>query len=424
MFRFEFKSRDGALKESSPPARQKTNDDIEDAVDPSRLFSGTLQGKPSRFLRLEDENGDTLVVPHPADEYIAIGDDSILHPSKRQRVDAEPVASPSSSSSSAVSYRAVPNAPFDEKQVRLTRDELFRARERQLEEDFKATELRMQFLSLNSGNRDDEEDTEEQKAMREDQKKYARVPLHAPILKLAAMYKSAEQERKLSERLVTRRQYTFDPNTANQLSGETRYKRVLAMVEIITKANGFSLSNAQRLFVKEYLYACAPLVFGTDWRECSMQFLQKHKLAKIIYQVMALTPRRFGKTVSICVFVLALIMSVPRLRVIVISQGKRASLALVKKIKEFLWKTPGGRERLACDSVERVEVIPESEVQKKLSMNDKKNHPDLSGVTGYPSTVDGKQSFVCVLYRTGADKGERERERERQKTCTPLRYGE
>lgn len=409
MFASDFKSA-RASASSSP-----SSDGIEEAVDPELRWGDAGSARPRRYLTLQDENGDPIRVLHPAEDYADeyAQENSLLQPSKRLRLGESSAAA--GSSSSAAAYAPVYSGhQLDEKELCLSWVEAMERHRIQQERDFKIMEARMSYLKLQS-EKDGEDDSEEAKRAKAEATKFAGLPLAERILKLSRQLKETEMSNSLSQRLITKRAFVFDPNCSKQLSGEARYQRVLQNIEAITAANGFSLETAQRLFVREYLFACTPLVYGSDWKESSMQFLQKNKLAKIQHQVMALTPRRFGKTVSVCVFVLAMILSVPKLRVIVISQVKRSSVALVKKIKEYLWNLPGGKERLASDSTERIEVIPEEDASQNLTMVQKKNHPAVSSVIGLPSTVDGKQSFIVCFGSSSAGQKDRRREREKDK---------
>jgi hypothetical protein len=61
--------------------------------------------------------------------------------------------------------------------------------------------------------------------------------------------------------------------------------------------------------------------------------MKEFGITRIRFEVMILTPRRFGKTVSVAMFVLSMMLCLPGVRVCVFSTGKRASSGLMQEIK-------------------------------------------------------------------------------------------
>lgn len=384
---------------------------IEDADDPYSVFERNTPSNPRRMLHYENEDGSQFVVEHPsmnsaksfmcqAKETDSPFEDEVNMPSALSLSSSSSSSSASSSSSSSsLAMRPEHKAPEDE--YKMTRADAFRYWEQQQKEEFKDLERRLALLNAR-----DEEKKSAASASSSSSSAAAASPKKKPlpfassIKELVDTHKTAEATQNPSSHLMPWYKAMFDPNIKREMAGEARYRHVLNTMEEITQASDFTLESAQRTFVTEYLKSCAPLVFGKEWKNCALKFLQKNKMSKIHYQVMALTPRRFGKTWSICVFVLALILCVPRLKVIIISQNRRTSVALLKIMKTFLHRMPNGAKRIATESTEKIEILPEEDADKNLTLNQKREHTSVSSVTALPSTIDGKRasSFLLLLY--------------------------
>jgi hypothetical protein len=94
-------------------------------------------------------------------------------------------------------------------------------------------------------------------------------------------------------------------------------------------------------FHKAFTNACLPKIYGEkDWNENSVRVMQQLKINEIRFEVTAITPRRWGKTWSVAMFVLSLMLAVPGIRICVFSTGKRASTSLMEIILQFMGNVP------------------------------------------------------------------------------------
>jgi len=181
--------------------------------------------------------------------------------------------------------------------------------------------------------------------------------------------------------------------------GERRYTAVEEMCQRISSANGFKLEATQIEFIVNFAQACAPKIFGKDWIDGRGDWYKKHNLQQVDLQVMCLTPRRFGKTTSVVVFVLALLLCVPGLRVIILSQGMRSSGLLLELMKRFLHAFDGGTNRIAYENKGTLAILPREAAGKNLTINQKRNYPGISSVVALPSTADGTFFLYLFLYQ-------------------------
>jgi hypothetical protein len=69
---------------------------------------------------------------------------------------------------------------------------------------------------------------------------------------------------------------------------------------------GYTRSTHQRMFHDNFIKACLPIIFGDDWSLASDRVMAEMKIDRIRPEVLVQAPRRFGKTVSVAMYVCAL----------------------------------------------------------------------------------------------------------------------
>ena len=80
----------------------------------------------------------------------------------------------------------------------------------------------------------------------------------------------------------------------------------------------------------------------------------------------AITPRRFGKTTAVAMFVSAFALACPGTTTAIFSTGRRASNLLLQQIKGMLLSIPGVEGRIVLSNVENI-VIQDGPHQSKIS---------------------------------------------------------
>ncbi len=113
---------------------------------------------------------------------------------------------------------------------------------------------------------------------------------------------------------------------------------------------------------------------------------------------MAITPRRYGKSVSMAMFTLALLLCVPKIRICIFSTGKRASGGLMEIIMKLLNETGNAKHRIVKRNQEQLYVCSEDKVSPegvllapKIALQD---DPDTSRLYSYPASVSGKMTYI------------------------------
>lgn len=125
-------------------------------------------------------------------------------------------------------------------------------------------------------------------------------------------------------------------------SGDLRVRAVLDTLDQF----GMKRSEDQKLFHRNFLIACLPKIYGSEWDQHKRRVLREFGIPRIDFEVMIITPRRWGKTVSVAMFVTAILICVPGIEMGIFSTGSRASGSLMEKIVSFIGKIPGAKDRI------------------------------------------------------------------------------
>ena len=289
--------------------------------------------------------------------------------------------------------------------LKATKLEVLRMQEQQERADSKLEEENSRALAKMS----DDYDKKETEKKRLEEEAFRRRPAWAKLPFAAAFDELEEAYRQTEQEGFSRKMVFLDPIAAMEMKknravslGWARYNELQTVIRKVCAANGIRLEPLQTKFVEEFAIACAPLLFGTDWETEKDKFFRKYKIVKHRRFVLALTPRRFGKTWSICIFTLAILIVIPKIQIAVISQNLRTSVALVEMMKGFLHRLPDYKMRLARITQTQIEVIPALENIKGMSASQKEQYPDKATIVACPSTADGKPFFSFFLAESAA----------------------
>jgi hypothetical protein len=171
--------------------------------------------------------------------------------------------------------------------------------------------------------------------------------------------------------------------------GDVRYRKMQELLN--NMGNGLVRSEDQVVFHNGFTTAVLPHVYGDDWEANCVRVMEELKIDKIDYEVMVMSPRRWGKTYSIAMFVLALALSVPGIRICIFSTGSRASGSLVNIMKMFMKNIPGAEARICKSSAEELYIAiapcggPQSSAAKSAQ-----NARTTSVIMSFPSSVKGE----------------------------------
>lgn len=149
-------------------------------------------------------------------------------------------------------------------------------------------------------------------------------------------------------------------------------------------------SEDQKKFHNMFMGALLPHVYGgrLAWPQVAERVMARLKIDKIQSEVFVLTPRRWGKTTSVAMFVAAVMLNVPGITVSCYSVAKRASTGLMAKVCEYISMVEGGMDRVIVRNVEALFVS---------------ERPPQPGV-GRATLVDDKRTSKFWSYPAGADR--------------------
>ena len=127
--------------------------------------------------------------------------------------------------------------------------------------------------------------------------------------------------------------------------------------------------------------ASLPHIVGEEeWDKNRSLFLEMMDTDEYRGEVLSTTPRRFGKTTAVSMFVACLLMACPGMWVSIFSTGQRASKSLLQQIREVIDVFPGMKKRILSSNVEELYIQPQDTTMKK----------DVSRCFSYPSSVKGE----------------------------------
>lgn len=104
---------------------------------------------------------------------------------------------------------------------------------------------------------------------------------------------------------------------------------------------GWERSVMQKVFHESFLQAVALHIYRDDADIDMDAIMRMNDWPNLRQQVLCQTPRRFGKTTAVSMFVAAYQMSVPKSEQCIFSTGKRASDKLVENVHNFIKMIPG-----------------------------------------------------------------------------------
>lgn len=139
-------------------------------------------------------------------------------------------------------------------------------------------------------------------------------------------------------------------STKSYVTGRER----LNIIRQILDSFGLERSDMQKTFHEDMIGACAKLIFKDDLLAELDDLLLELGVDELMQQFMAITPRRFGKTYSVAMFVVAMMFGVEGIEQAIFSTGRRASQKLIELVYRFMCKIPGMRESIIKHNVETI----------------------------------------------------------------------
>ncbi|KAK3288504.1 hypothetical protein CYMTET_2595 [Cymbomonas tetramitiformis] len=165
----------------------------------------------------------------------------------------------------------------------------------------------------------------------------------------------------------------------SRVTAISRSKGDVYVKELLRYLDSFGMDRtaSQREFHTAFLSATLPHIYGSaEFERNRTRILREHNLQKPRHEVLVVTPRRWGKTTSVAMFVAALVLSTADMWVSIFSTGQRASSSLLEAIYKMVCATPNGSQRVLRRN------------QEQLYLNGD-GPDDTRRVYSYPSSVQG-----------------------------------
>ncbi len=129
----------------------------------------------------------------------------------------------------------------------------------------------------------------------------------------------------------------FDSGAQVRVTGPQRLERI----RYALRAIGLTYSDDQREFINRMIAAAARLIFKDDLQQHVEDLLAELGIKELQQELMAIMPRRFGKTFSCSAFVVALLFAIEGIEIGIFSTGRRASQKFLELVYWFLTKLGG-----------------------------------------------------------------------------------
>ena len=139
--------------------------------------------------------------------------------------------------------------------------------------------------------------------------------------------------------------------TINMSLGEQRLASIRNILENQFK---WKRSKTQKRFHESFLNACIRFLYAEDTNAPDYStILEVNNWQDLRQQCLCMTPRRFGKTVSVGMFVTAMALVVPSEQAI-FSTGRRASSKLLELVSSLMQQVPGASDRIVKSNQEKI----------------------------------------------------------------------
>ena len=208
-------------------------------------------------------------------------------------------------------------------------------------------------------------------------------------------YKEAERI-DYEERIIqSRADITFDPlRSKRKCDGDHRLRCIMQHLD----GFGIDRTREQRIFHKWFLRATVPHIYGMEWNSDSVEICERLGIREIQFEVLISTPRRFGKTVSVAMFIAAFALEVPGKSIAVFSKTERQTTAIPEKVKDYWTYIRGAMDRIILDNKEQVFIATAAAQRRRVEKGHKLKIPEaeVCKIYSFPGSVDSKYIYLLL----------------------------
>lgn len=135
-----------------------------------------------------------------------------------------------------------------------------------------------------------------------------------------------------------------------ELSGREK----LSALQRTLDSFGHKRSKNQRWFHRQFTQSVIRKIFKHEFADNVDALREEFGVDQFKSEVMAITPRRWGKTWAVAMFVAAIASVLPNVEQAIFSTGRRASEKLLQLVYEMLCRLPGMRESVVKKTQETI----------------------------------------------------------------------
>jgi len=189
-----------------------------------------------------------------------------------------------------------------------------------------------------------------------------------------------------------------EDETSQGCRGDDVVRNILRTLDSFRTDDGTPLirSREQKLFHYWWIQANFPQIYKAEWHAHSERVLKNaptlfgfpEALTRVYREVLCLTPRRYGKTWAVAMFIAAVLYNVPGFKFATFSTGKRASGWVMRDVINFFKQLPNASERIIKLNQEQL-IVSEFVLENRNIA--RANTGMVSEFNSFPGSVDGKQ---------------------------------
>lgn len=190
----------------------------------------------------------------------------------------------------------------------------------------------------------------------------------------------AEESRAVESKRLLKRKHDVILSVSNNTSSNRDVLRGDLEIRMLIKTldeMGYERTLTQKQFHKNFISASLHSIYGEDFFRYQSRILAEHDLEEARNEVLVCTPRRFGKTTSVSLFIAAMLWSVSEAWISVFSTGQRASSMLLDLTFKMIMKLPNAKSRIMKRN------------QEELFIRDPDPSKPPRRLFSYPATVGG-----------------------------------
>lgn len=235
----------------------------------------------------------------------------------------------------------------------------------------------------------------------------ARIPAtgFGPLrVKLAAVVSNIEKtlteeylEKQLGNVYIRNFEY-MDPDKyiRRKSEGDKRLADLKEALEIFDTGEINKLVRApyQKLFHDDFIEACIKVIYKEEYSQREAEIIRMNGFDGSPRQEVAIScPRRFGKSIGTVMFVVALLLTQPNIKITVFSPSLRQSSMITMECKKYLLQILGDNTRIVKSNIEQLFVSGDDAFDVRELRAFPSNPEKIRGVTSSCVIVD-EMAFI------------------------------